>query len=60
MRTVTMSKADQKPRKKPTLAALRRAVASSTALETGESVRQLELKLSRPNRQKFHHIKLAA
>jgi hypothetical protein len=35
-----------------------RAVASSTAIETGESIAELEEKL-RANNSKFKHIKLA-
>jgi hypothetical protein len=35
-----------------------RAVASSTAVETGQSVSQLEEKLRQPS-QRFAHIKLA-
>ena len=40
--------------------ALLRAVASSTAVETGQSIAQLEQKLQRPeHQQRFAHIKLA-
>lgn len=49
----------RKPRK-PSAQAVRRAVASSTALETGAPVRQLEQKLQDRSRQRFAHIKLAA
>jgi hypothetical protein len=46
--------------KKPSLQAVRRAVASSTAVETGQSVQQLEQKLQNQNKLRFQHIKLAA
>lgn len=46
-------------RKKPSLAALRRAVASSTAIETGQNVQQLEQKLRQPAKQRFARVKLA-
>jgi hypothetical protein len=40
--------------------ALLRAVASSTAIETGQSIAQLEQKLKQPvQQQRFAHIKLA-
>lgn len=45
---------------KPSAQAVRRAVASSTALETGLSVEQLEQKLQNQSRSRFAHIKLAA
>lgn len=54
-----MPKPSDTQRKKPSLAALRRAVASSTALETGQSIQQLEQKLQQPVQQRFAHIKLA-
>src|SRR5450830_805448 len=44
----------------PSVVALRRAVASSTALETGQNIQQLEQKLQQPTPQRFAHIKLAA
>lgn len=47
-------------RKKPSMAAVRRAVASSTAIETGQNIQTLEQKLKQPNPQRFAHIKLAA
>lgn len=47
-------------RKTPSLVAVRRAVASSTALETGQNIQQLEQKLQQPTQQRFAHIKLAA
>lgn len=46
-------------RKPPSMAAVRRAVASSTALETGQSVQELEQKLNQPVKHRFAHIKLA-
>ncbi len=45
---------------KPSPQAVRRAVASSTALETGLSVQQLEQKLQNRKQRRFAHIKLAA
>jgi len=45
-------------RKQPSLKALLRAVASSTAVETGQTVAQIEQKLQRPT-HRFAHIKLA-
>ena len=47
-------------RKKPSTAALRRAVASSTAIETGQDIQKLEQKLQQPSQRRFAHIKLAA
>ncbi len=47
-------------RKKPSMAALRRAVASSTAVETGQSIQKLEQKLKEPAKHRFAHVKLAA
>ncbi len=44
--------------KKPSRASVRRAVASSTALATGQSVTELEDKLRHPSK-KFSHITLA-
>ena len=46
--------------KKPSMAAVRRAVASSTAIETGQNIQKLEQKLQQPSQQRFAHIKLAA
>jgi hypothetical protein len=46
-----------RPPSVPTRAALRRAVASSTAVETGASVSQLEQKLQQVQ-SRFAHIKL--
>lgn len=54
-----MSKAVQNSTKKPSLDALRRAVASSTAVETGQSVRKLEEQIKQPTKNRFGHIKLA-
>jgi uncharacterized membrane protein YgcG len=38
---------------------LRRAVASSTAIETGQTVQQLEQKLKELAKHRFAHVKLA-
>lgn len=46
--------------KKPSLQAVRRAVASSTAVETGQNIQQLEKKLQSPSNLRFQHVKLAA
>lgn len=43
----------------PTPQAMRRAVASYTALETGQTVQQLEQRLSSRSQNRFAHIKLA-
>lgn len=43
----------------PSPQALRHAVASSTALETGQSVQALEQKLQHQRQRRFAHIKLA-
>jgi hypothetical protein len=59
LQIVAMLKTTETTRKKPSLAALRRAVASSTAIETGQSIQQLEKKLQQPVQQRFAHIKLA-
>ena len=45
---------------KPSPQAVRRSVASSTALETGLTVQQLEQKLQNRSQHRFAHIKLAA
>lgn len=45
---------------KPSAQAVRRSVASSTALETGLSVEELEKKLQNRSQQRFAHIQLAA
>lgn len=44
---------------KPSTRAVRRAVASSTTLETGLTVQQLEQKLQNHSQKRFTHIKLA-
>lgn len=54
-----MHKTPEPQRKKPSLTAVRRAVASSTAVETGRSVVQLEQRLKQPVAGRFAHIKLA-
>ena len=46
--------------KKPSLQAVRRSVASSTAVETGQNIQRLEQKLQNQNKLRFQHIKLAA
>ncbi|WP_326534736.1 hypothetical protein [Pseudorhodoferax sp.] len=53
-----MAKLAEPPRKKPSRKAVLRAVASSTAVETGHSVAQLELRLKQAP-VRFAHIKLA-
>jgi hypothetical protein len=53
-----MLKTTESKRKLPNLKALLRAVASSTAVETGQTVAQIELKLQQPTKR-FAHIKLA-
>ena len=45
--------------RKPSLAAARRAVASSTAVETGQDVQLLEQKLKETAKRRFTDIKLA-
>lgn len=55
-----MLKTTQNARKKPSLPAIRRAVVSSTAVETGQDVQQLEKKLQNQSKLRFQHIKLAA
>lgn len=54
-----MLKATEAARKKPSLSALRRAVASSTAVDTRQSVEQLEQKLREVDKLRFSHVKLA-
>jgi len=60
-RNVNMPKRNAPPPKpaKPSPQAVRRAVASSTALETGQTVRQLEQKLLNRSQNRFTHVKLA-
>lgn len=53
-----MLKPTQPNRKAPSPKAVLRAVASSTAVETGQSVQKLEQKLTQPV-ARFAHIKLA-
>jgi len=48
----------QKLKKRVSRSAIRRAVASSTAIETGQSVTALEKKL-RTGLSRHHHLKLA-
>ena len=43
----------------PSPQAMRRSVASSTALETGQTVEQLEQKLLNDSQNRFAHLKLA-
>jgi DNA-binding TFAR19-related protein (PDSD5 family) len=45
--------------RKPSLAAVRRAVASSTEVETGQNVQLLEQKLKEPAKRRFANVKLA-
>lgn len=45
--------------RKPSIAAVRRAVASSTAVDTGQNVQSLEQKLKEPVKRRFTNIKLA-
>jgi hypothetical protein len=54
-----MQKPTETKRNKPSMAALQRAVASSTAVETGQNIQKLEQKLRQPVNQRFAHIKLA-
>ena len=55
-----MPKTTPSSRKVPSLQAVRRAVASSTAVETGQNIQRLEQKLQNQNKLRFQHIKLAA
>lgn len=55
-----MPKTTPADRKKPSLQAVRRAIASSTAVETGQNIQRLEQKLQNQNKLRFQHIKLAA
>jgi len=57
-RDIDMSKHLKTEQKKPSLLAIRRAVASSTAIETGQGVAQLERQLQRST-GKFRNIALA-
>lgn len=49
----------RKNRRNVTHASIRRSVASSTAIETGENIQVLESKLKR-KRSKYSHITLAS
>jgi len=60
LRIMTMNKTTATVHKKPSMAAVRRAVASSTAVETGQSIQNLEQKLKEPAKHRFAHVKLAA
>jgi len=53
-----MLKSNESKHKRPSRKALVRAVASSTAVETGHSIQVLEAKLRHKSRR-FAHIKLA-
>lgn len=55
---IDMSQHLKTEQKKPSLLAIRRAVASSTAIETGQGVAQLERQLQRST-GKFRNIALA-
>lgn len=55
---IAMLKTTEPKRKTPSRKAVLRAVASSTAVETGQSVVQLEHQLRQPS-QRFPAIKLA-
>jgi hypothetical protein len=55
-----MLKSAQNSPPKPSVQAVRRAVASSTAVETGQSIQMLEQKLQNQNKLRFRHVKLAA
>lgn len=53
-----MSRTASQPRKTPSPEAIRRSVASSTAIETGERIADIEKKLLNRS-SKFSHITLA-
>ena len=55
-----MKTATKRTRKPPSKAAIRRAVASSTAIETGKSVRSIEGRLKVSAQGKFRALKLAS
>ena len=57
-RVCIMLKSNESKHKRPSRKALVRAVASSTAVETGQSIQVLEAKLRHKSRR-FAHIKLA-
>jgi hypothetical protein len=54
-----MQKTAQTKRKTPSMAALRRSVATSTAVETGQDVKALEQKLRGPVPPNLSALKLA-
>lgn len=54
-----MQKTAQPKRKTPSMATLRRSVASSTAVETGQNVQALEQKLRGPIASHLAGLKLA-
>jgi len=54
-----VTKKSNSAHRKPSLAAVRRALASSTAVETGQNVQSLEQKLKEPAKRRFTNIKLA-
>ena len=54
-----VTKPTKNNRKQPSLTAMRRAVASSTAVATGQSIQQLEQNLKEPAKHRFAHLKLA-
>ena len=45
--------------RKPSLAAVRLAMTSSTAVETGQNAQSLEQKLKEPAKRRFTDVKLA-
>ncbi len=54
-----MKKVSASPPKTPSKAAIRRAVASSTAIETRKPIRSIESQLRAMTRSKFRGLKLA-
>lgn len=54
----TEANRNRPPRKKPTREAIRRSVASSTAIETGQSIAELERQL-RDKSGRFRDLELA-
>lgn len=54
-----MDKTAEAARKKPSVSALRLAVASSTAVDTRQSIELLEQKLREVHKLRFSHVKLA-
>jgi hypothetical protein len=59
LRAMDKAKKSNPTFKKPDLAAMRQAVASSTAIETGQSIHVLEQKPKDPSKRRFADIKLA-